>query len=145
MRCCLVQYTYVLLRMFQPITCGCKQYPEHSDALVCTSYSPDFRSAGASGVKHYCSEAQPNNAFQPTPLRGPKIVCILQSDFVLKAIPIYPCGAAECWPISRAQLRAVPNGYWDRRTVAETMIPSANIDSIAATMPVYQLLPRLQI
>jgi len=33
--------------------------------------------------------AQPNTAFQPTPLRGPKIVDILQSGFVLTLVPIY--------------------------------------------------------
>jgi hypothetical protein len=41
---------------------------------------------------------QSNNAFQPTPLRGPKIVDILQSGFVLTLVPIYTGGAAECWP-----------------------------------------------
>jgi hypothetical protein len=45
---------------------------------------------------------QPNNAFQPTPLRGPKIAGILESDFVLTPVPIYTGGAAECWPLGGA-------------------------------------------
>jgi hypothetical protein len=31
--------------------------------------------------------APPNPPFQPTPLRGPKIVGILEADFVLTAMP----------------------------------------------------------
>jgi hypothetical protein len=36
-----------------------------------------------------------NTPIQPTPLRGPKIVGILQSAFVLTDVPIYRCGAAD--------------------------------------------------
>jgi hypothetical protein len=46
-----------------------------------------------------------NNAFQPTPLRGPKIGGILQPDFVLILVPIYQCGAAECWPFGGSHQR----------------------------------------
>jgi hypothetical protein len=48
-----------------------------------------------SRVKHYCFEARPNNVFQPTPLRGPKIGGILQSGFVLTLVLTYSGGAAE--------------------------------------------------
>jgi hypothetical protein len=34
-------------------------------------------------------------AIQPTPLRGAKLVCILNADSVLMAIPIYTGGAAD--------------------------------------------------
>jgi len=33
--------------------------------------------------------AWPNNAFQPTPLRGPKIIGILETDFMLTLVPMY--------------------------------------------------------
>jgi hypothetical protein len=49
-----------------------------------------------SDVKLYCSDSRPNNAFQPTPLRGPKIGGILKRGFVLTLVPIYDGGAAEC-------------------------------------------------
>jgi len=49
---------------------------------------------------------RPNNAFQPTPLRGPKIVGILESGFLLTLIPIYWCGAAECWPLGGKAAKA---------------------------------------
>jgi len=31
---------------------------------------------------------RPNNAFQPTPLRGPKIIAILEVDFMLTRLSI---------------------------------------------------------
>jgi hypothetical protein len=43
----------------------------------------------------------PNTAFQPTPLRGPKIGGILQADVVLTRVPTYQGGAAERWPLGR--------------------------------------------
>jgi Zn-dependent protease len=45
--------------------------------------------------------------------------------------------------IDRALLREVPQGYWDTRTVAETMLPAQRLDSIAPTTPVSMLIPRL--
>jgi hypothetical protein len=45
--------------------------------------------------------------------------------------------------IDRALLRAVPQGYWDTRTVSETMLPAQRLDSIAPTTPVSMLIPRL--
>jgi len=42
-----------------------------------------------SGVKLYCSDSRPNKRMQPTPLRGRKIVGILESDFVLTLVLIY--------------------------------------------------------
>jgi hypothetical protein len=36
-----------------------------------------------------------NTAFQPTPLRGPKIGGILETDFTLTLVPTHPGGAAE--------------------------------------------------
>ena len=38
----------------------------------------------------------PNTAFQPTPLRGPKIGGILKGNFMLTLVPINGGGAAEC-------------------------------------------------
>jgi hypothetical protein len=46
--------------------------------------------------------ARPNKPIQPTPLCGPKIVGILQSGFVLTAIPIYIGGAADGQVVGRA-------------------------------------------
>ena len=45
--------------------------------------------------------------------------------------------------IDRELLRDVPQGYWDERTVAETMLPAAHIGSISPATPVSTLLPRL--
>jgi Zn-dependent protease len=45
--------------------------------------------------------------------------------------------------IDRALLRAVPQGYWDTRTVAETMLSAQQMDSIAPATPVSMLIPRL--
>jgi Zn-dependent protease len=45
--------------------------------------------------------------------------------------------------IDRALLQAVPQGYWDTRTVSETMLPAQHLDSIAPTTPVSMLIPRL--
>jgi Zn-dependent protease len=45
--------------------------------------------------------------------------------------------------IDHEQLRAVPNGNWDTRTVAETMMPAADLDLIAPTTPVSRLISRL--
>jgi Zn-dependent protease len=45
--------------------------------------------------------------------------------------------------IDRELLRDVPQGYWDERTVAETMLPTAHIGSISPATPVSMLLPRL--
>jgi Zn-dependent protease len=40
-------------------------------------------------------------------------------------------------------LSDVPQGYWETRTVAETMIPSAKLDVVTPDTPVSMLLPRL--
>jgi Zn-dependent protease len=45
--------------------------------------------------------------------------------------------------IGREQLDAVANGYWDTRTVGETMVPAAGLDSIKPTTPVSHLISRL--
>jgi Zn-dependent protease len=45
--------------------------------------------------------------------------------------------------IGRAQLDVVANGYWDRRTVGETMVPAADLDLIEPTTPVSRLISRL--
>jgi CBS domain-containing protein len=45
--------------------------------------------------------------------------------------------------IGRAQLDVVANGYWDRRTVGETMVPATELDLIAPTTPVSRLISRL--
>jgi Zn-dependent protease len=45
--------------------------------------------------------------------------------------------------IDRALLREVPQGYWDTRTVAETMLPAQRLDVITPTTPVSMLIPRL--
>jgi len=45
--------------------------------------------------------------------------------------------------IDRELLRAVPQGYWDARTVAETMIPAAGLTVVTPTTPVSMLLPHL--
>ena len=47
------------------------------------------------------STVRPNNAFQLTPLRGPKIVGILVTDFVLTLVLTYGCGAAERWALDK--------------------------------------------
>jgi hypothetical protein len=44
----------------------------------------------------------PNTPIQPTPLRGPEIVGVLQSGFVQMAVPIYNGGAADGQPVGRA-------------------------------------------
>ena len=49
------------------------------------------------------STVRPNNAFQLTPLRGPKIVGILVTDFVLTLVLTYGCGAAERWALGRTE------------------------------------------
>jgi hypothetical protein len=41
----------------------------------------------------------PNTPIQPTPLRGPEIVGVLQSGFVQMAVPIYNGGAADGQPV----------------------------------------------
>jgi hypothetical protein len=45
--------------------------------------------------------------------------------------------------IDRALLREVPQGYWDTRIVAETMLPAQSLDIITPTTPVSMLIPRL--
>jgi Zn-dependent protease len=45
--------------------------------------------------------------------------------------------------IDRALLREVPQGYWDTRTVAETMLPAQRLDVITRTKPLSMLIPRL--
>jgi Zn-dependent protease len=45
--------------------------------------------------------------------------------------------------IDRALLREVPQGYWDTRTVAETMLPVQYLETIIPTTPVSMLIPRL--
>jgi Zn-dependent protease len=45
--------------------------------------------------------------------------------------------------IDRALLREVPQGYWDTRTVAETMLPAQSLETIIPTTPVSMLIPRL--
>jgi len=45
--------------------------------------------------------------------------------------------------IDRELLREVPQGRWDTRTVAETMIPAADLGAISSTMPVSMVLPRV--
>jgi hypothetical protein len=39
-------------------------------------------------------DTPPNPPMQPTPLRGPKIVGVLETGFVLRTIPTYSGGAA---------------------------------------------------
>jgi Zn-dependent protease len=45
--------------------------------------------------------------------------------------------------IDRALLREVPQGYWDARTVADTMVPAQSLDIIAPATPLSLLIPRL--
>jgi Zn-dependent protease len=45
--------------------------------------------------------------------------------------------------IDRSTLRAVPQGYWDERTVAETMLPAANLIIVTPATPVSVLIPHL--
>jgi Zn-dependent protease len=45
--------------------------------------------------------------------------------------------------INRNLLRAVPQGHWDERTVAEDMIPAANLMVVPLTTPVSMLIPHL--
>jgi Zn-dependent protease len=45
--------------------------------------------------------------------------------------------------IDRNMLRAVPQGYWDERTVAEAMLPAANLIIVTPTTPVSVLIPHL--
>ncbi|HET9222675.1 MAG TPA: site-2 protease family protein [Roseiflexaceae bacterium] len=45
--------------------------------------------------------------------------------------------------IDRNTLRAVPQGYWDERTVAEAMLPAANLIVVTPTTPVSALIPHL--
>jgi hypothetical protein len=45
--------------------------------------------------------------------------------------------------IDRALLREVPQGYWDARTVADTMLPTRSLDVIAPATPLSLLIPRL--
>ncbi len=43
--------------------------------------------------------------------------------------------------IDREMLRAVPQGYWEARTVGEALIPAASLTIVAPTTPVSMLLP----
>jgi hypothetical protein len=45
--------------------------------------------------------------------------------------------------IDRERLQDVPQGYWDSRTVAETMTPAAELDIMAPDTPLSLLIPRL--
>jgi hypothetical protein len=45
--------------------------------------------------------------------------------------------------IDRNLLRAMPQGYWDERTVAEAMLPAARLVIVAPTTPVSMLIPHL--
>jgi hypothetical protein len=45
--------------------------------------------------------------------------------------------------IDRDLLRATPQGYWDERTVAETMTPAANVTVVTPNTPVSMLIPHL--
>jgi Zn-dependent protease len=45
--------------------------------------------------------------------------------------------------IDRALLREVPQGYWDARTVADTMLPARHLDVIAPATSLSLLIPRL--
>ncbi|MEP7190963.1 MAG: hypothetical protein ABI901_17375, partial [Roseiflexaceae bacterium] len=45
--------------------------------------------------------------------------------------------------LDRDGLRDVPQGHWDTRTVAETMLPAADLSAIAPSIPVSMLIPRL--
>jgi Zn-dependent protease len=45
--------------------------------------------------------------------------------------------------IDRALLREVPQGYWDARTVVDTMLPARSLDIIAPATPLSLLIPRL--
>jgi Zn-dependent protease len=45
--------------------------------------------------------------------------------------------------IDRTLLRDVPQGYWGTRTVAETMLPAQSLETVAPTVPVSMLIPRL--
>lgn len=45
--------------------------------------------------------------------------------------------------IDREAALEVPQGLWDTRTVAETMIPAAALDVVAPDTPVSLLIPRL--
>jgi Zn-dependent protease len=47
--------------------------------------------------------------------------------------------------IDRALLREVPQGYWDTRTVAETMLPAQRLDVTSPTTTVSMLIPRLTV
>jgi hypothetical protein len=49
----------------------------------------------------------PNNALEPTPLRVDKIGRILASGSSSKAIPIYRCGAAQCWPFGALSISSL--------------------------------------
>jgi len=45
--------------------------------------------------------------------------------------------------IDRELTREVPPGYWDVRTVSETMLPASSLDVVAPTTPLSMLIPRL--
>jgi hypothetical protein len=45
--------------------------------------------------------------------------------------------------LDRERLRDVPQGHWDTRTVAETMLPAGDLSAIAPSTPVSMLIPRL--
>ncbi len=51
---------------------------------------------------------RPNPPMHPTPLRGPKIVGILEGGFRSTAFPIYWCGAGDGQPV-RPKASCTPN------------------------------------
>jgi Zn-dependent protease len=66
----------------------------------------------------------------------------LRGRFGKETTPVVANGAF-LGMIDRQLIREVPQGYWDERTVAETMQPLNSLDVLAPATPVSEIIPRL--
>jgi hypothetical protein len=87
---------------------------------------------------------RPNNALHPTPLRGPKIAGVLQSQFVLIAVPIYAAARlnASRWATA-GNICTIRYARWSSSKMVQSQKTAAQHHSVPGSIMSNQFLTYL--